>query len=96
MMRSTKYQYILCKWVACLQSLFLFTICMWLVLQEHFDLRHVHSKQKKQLQEATTELAHSTRRADQYEQEVKMLRARIEELKDDLIAAENEVGVNGW
>lgn len=54
-------------------------------------MRVSYSKQKKQLQETSTELSHSTRRADQYEQEVKKLRARIEELKDDLISAENEV-----
>jgi len=48
-------------------------------------------KQKKQLQEASTELSHSNRRAEQYEQEVKRLRSRIEEVKDDLITAENEV-----
>lgn len=56
-------------------------------------MRQAYSKQKKQLQESSTELAHSSRRAEQYEQEVKKLRARIEELKDDLIAAENEVRV---
>ena len=55
------------------------------------ELRQVYSKHKKQLSESNTELAHSTRRAEQYEQEVKKLRSRIEELKDDLITAENEV-----
>lgn len=57
------------------------------------DLRQTYSKQKKQLLESNTELAHSSRRAEQYEQEVKKLRSRIEELKDDLITAENEVSV---
>lgn len=60
-------------------------------LQEFGELRLQHSKTKKQLQDSTTELAHARRRSEQYELEVKKLRSRIEELKDDLIAAENEV-----
>ena len=37
------------------------------------------------------ELLHCSRRAEQYESEVKRLRARVEELKKDLAAAEDEV-----
>lgn len=54
-------------------------------------MKHQQSKSKKQLQEAVTELNHSKRRSEQYEIEVRKLRTRIEELKDDLIRAENEV-----
>ncbi|XP_033755011.1 coiled-coil domain-containing protein 102A-like isoform X2 [Pecten maximus] len=55
------------------------------------DLRHIHGKLKKTLQEKLTELDHTKRRGEQYEIEVKKLRGRIEELKKDLANAEDEV-----
>ncbi|KAL3859176.1 hypothetical protein ACJMK2_009408 [Sinanodonta woodiana] len=59
--------------------------------KELADLHHAHSKLKKALQERVTELEHTKRRAEQYEVEVKKLRSRIEELRRDLTAAEDEV-----
>ncbi|XP_060074983.1 coiled-coil domain-containing protein 102A-like [Ylistrum balloti] len=59
--------------------------------KELSDLRHIHSKLKKTLQEKLTELDHTKRRGEQYEVEVKKLRGRIEELKKDLANAEDEV-----
>ena len=59
--------------------------------QELSDLRHVHNRLKKTLQERTAELEHARSRAEQYELEVKKLRSRIEELKRDLTVAEDEV-----
>lgn len=56
-------------------------------------MRHTQNKLRKTLGERTTELEHSRRRADQYETEVKKLRGRVEELKRDLAAAEDEVGL---
>lgn len=43
------------------------------------------------LQDKMTELSHTTRRAEQYEAEVKRLRNRVEELKRDLAVAEDEL-----
>lgn len=43
------------------------------------------------LAEANTELGHAVRRAEQYETEVKRLRARVEELKQELTKAEDEI-----
>lgn len=43
------------------------------------------------VQDKITELAHAVRRAEQYEQEVKKLRSRVEELKRDLAVAEDEL-----
>lgn len=43
------------------------------------------------LAETNTELGHAVRRAEQYETEVKRLRARVEELKHDLAGAEDEL-----
>lgn len=60
--------------------------------QELADLRHVHSKVKKQLYEKTAELAHTNRRVETHEAEVKKLRLRVEELKKELGQAEDEVG----
>lgn len=48
-------------------------------------------KLKKTFQEKQTDLDHARRRAEQYEMEVKKLRARVEELKKDLANAEDEV-----
>ncbi|XP_064640014.1 coiled-coil domain-containing protein 102A-like isoform X2 [Lineus longissimus] len=59
--------------------------------KELSDLKHSHSKLKKIHQEKSTELDHAKRRAEQYELEVKKLRARIEDLKRDLATAEDEV-----
>ena len=41
-----------------------------LYFQEIADIRHSHSKLKKMLAEANTELGHAVRRAEQYETEV--------------------------
>ncbi|XP_064610636.1 coiled-coil domain-containing protein 102A-like [Liolophura sinensis] len=54
------------------------------------ELRHAHSKLRKTLQEKSTELEHTRRRAEQYELEVKKLRGRVEELKRELSTAEDE------
>ncbi|XP_064466959.1 coiled-coil domain-containing protein 102A-like isoform X2 [Ornithodoros turicata] len=59
--------------------------------KELCDLKHAHCKLKKVLQEKSTELLHELRRSEQYEVEVKKLRGRIEELKRELAAAEDEV-----
>lgn len=61
------------------------------VKQEISDLKHSHSKLKKVVQDKMTELAHAMRRAEQYETEVKRLRSRVEELKRELAAAEDEI-----
>ncbi|XP_041916705.1 coiled-coil domain-containing protein 102A [Alosa sapidissima] len=55
------------------------------------DLRHIHTKLKKQYQEKMAELAHANRRVDQHETEVKKLRLRVEELKKELGQAEDEL-----
>uniref|UniRef100_UPI0037E76BD6 coiled-coil domain-containing protein 102A n=1 Tax=Semicossyphus pulcher TaxID=241346 RepID=UPI0037E76BD6 len=59
--------------------------------KELADLRHIHSKLKKQLQEKTAELAHANRRVEGHEAEVKKLRLRVEELKKELGQAEDEL-----
>lgn len=46
---------------------------------------------KQSLAEKTTELSHAMRRSEQYEAEVKRVRTRVEQLKKDLAAAEDEV-----
>ncbi|XP_076375296.1 coiled-coil domain-containing protein 102B isoform X2 [Megalopta genalis] len=46
---------------------------------------------KKSLEEKTTELSHAMRRSEQYEAEVKRVRARVEELKKELAIAQDEV-----
>lgn len=43
------------------------------------------------VQDKITEMAHTVRRAEQYETEVKKLRNRVEELKRDLAVAEDEL-----
>lgn len=60
-------------------------------LQELSELKHAHAKLKKVLADKSVELQHTTRRADQYESEVKRLRGRVEELKKELAASEDEV-----
>lgn len=57
------------------------------------ELKQAHSKLKRVLQEKTVELSHALRRAESFEQEVKKLRARIEELKSQLDSAQDEVRV---
>ncbi|XP_039358941.1 coiled-coil domain-containing protein 102A isoform X4 [Mauremys reevesii] len=59
--------------------------------KELADLKHIHSKLKKQYQEKTAELAHANRRVEQHEAEVKKLRLRVEELKKELAQAEDEM-----
>uniref|UniRef100_A0A3Q3ERB9 Coiled-coil domain-containing protein 102A n=1 Tax=Labrus bergylta TaxID=56723 RepID=A0A3Q3ERB9_9LABR len=59
--------------------------------KELADLRHIHSKLKKQLQEKTAELSHANRRVESHEAEVKKLRLRVEELKKELGQAEDEL-----
>ncbi|XP_069510263.1 coiled-coil domain-containing protein 102A [Ambystoma mexicanum] len=59
--------------------------------KELADLRHIHSKVKKQYQEKMAELAHANRRVEQHEGEVKKLRLRVEELKKELGQAEDEL-----
>ncbi|KAG6927046.1 coiled-coil domain containing 102A [Chelydra serpentina] len=59
--------------------------------KELADLKHIHSKLKKQYQEKTAELAHANRRVEQHEGEVKKLRLRVEELKKELAQAEDEL-----
>lgn len=61
------------------------------VLQELSDLRHSHSKLKKQHHEKMAELGHTNRRVEQLEVEVKKLRLRVEELKKELGQAEDQV-----
>ncbi|TFK00278.1 tomoregulin-1 [Platysternon megacephalum] len=59
--------------------------------KELADLKHIHSKLKKQYQEKMAELAHANRRVEQHEAEVKKLRLRVEELKKELAQAEDEL-----
>lgn len=66
-----------------------------LLLQELADLKHIHTKLKKQYQEKMAELAHANRRVEQHEGEVKKLRLRVEELKKELAQAEDEVSPCG-
>ncbi|XP_065162132.1 coiled-coil domain-containing protein 102A-like isoform X2 [Atheta coriaria] len=61
--------------------------------KEIVEYKHAQSKLKKLLQERITENAHAARRAEQYETDVKKLRARVEELKRDLALAEDEIDV---
>ncbi|KAB0796948.1 hypothetical protein PPYR_11009 [Photinus pyralis] len=59
--------------------------------KEISELKHSQNKLKKMVQDKITELAHTVRRAEQYETEVKKLRNRVEELKRDLAVAEDEL-----
>lgn len=61
------------------------------LFQEVVDLKHSYSKIKKMLAEKTTELSHALRRSEQYETEVKRVRARVEELKKELASAQDEL-----
>ncbi|KAG8231711.1 hypothetical protein J437_LFUL018955, partial [Ladona fulva] len=55
------------------------------------ELKIAHSKLKAVVRERSTEAAHGARRAEQYEAEVKRLRVRVDELRKELAAAEEEV-----
>ncbi|KAH0535707.1 coiled-coil domain-containing protein 102A [Cotesia glomerata] len=59
--------------------------------QDLLDMKHANAKLKKALNEKTTELTHALRRSEQYETEVKRVRSRVEELKRELAAAQDEV-----
>lgn len=59
--------------------------------KEFVELKHAHSKLKKLFGEKSTELSHAVRRSEQYEAEVKRVRARVEELKKELSTAQDEV-----
>ena len=59
--------------------------------REAQDLKNTQAKLKKLLAEKTTELSHAMRRSEQYEAEVKRIRARVEELKKELSLAQDEV-----
>ncbi|XP_008556179.1 coiled-coil domain-containing protein 102A [Microplitis demolitor] len=59
--------------------------------QDLLDMKHLNAKLKKALNEKTTELTHALRRSEQYETEVKRVRARVEELKKELACAQDEV-----
>ncbi|XP_012340953.1 coiled-coil domain-containing protein 102A isoform X2 [Apis florea] len=59
-------------------------------LQQEFLVRNV-TILKKSLEQKTTELSHAMRRSEQYEAEVKRVRARVEELKKELAAVQDEV-----
>ncbi|KAM4643336.1 LOW QUALITY PROTEIN: coiled-coil domain-containing protein 102A-like [Amazona ochrocephala] len=54
------------------------------------DLKHVHSKLKKQYQEKMAELAHANRCVEQHKDEVKKLRLRVE-IKKKLDQAEDKL-----
>lgn len=54
-------------------------------------MKHSQAKVKKMLAEKTTELTHAMRRSEQYEAEVKRVRARVDELKKELALVQDEV-----
>lgn len=55
------------------------------------EVKQYQAALKQSLAEKTTELSHAMRRSEQYETEVKRIRARVEELKKELAAAQDEV-----
>ncbi|XP_029160572.1 coiled-coil domain-containing protein 102A [Nylanderia fulva] len=55
------------------------------------EVKQYQAALKQSLAEKTTELSHAMRRSEQYEVEVKRVRARVEELKKELAAAQDEV-----
>lgn len=59
--------------------------------KELVDLKHSSAKLKKLLADKTTELSHASRRSEQYEAEVKRIRARVDELKKELANAQDEL-----
>lgn len=54
------------------------------------NLKHILSKQKKICVDHSAETAHLVRRGEQYENEVKRLRSRVEELKRELATTEED------
>ncbi|XP_012228202.1 coiled-coil domain-containing protein 102A [Linepithema humile] len=55
------------------------------------EVKQYQAALKQSLAEKTTELSHAIRRSEQYEAEVKRVRARVDELKKELAAAQDEV-----
>ncbi|XP_012538699.1 coiled-coil domain-containing protein 102A isoform X2 [Monomorium pharaonis] len=55
------------------------------------EVKQYQATLKQSLAEKTTELSHAIRRSEQYEAEVKRVRARVEELKKELAIAQDEV-----
>lgn len=55
------------------------------------EVKQYQAALKQSLAEKTTELSHAMRRSEQYEAEVKRVRTRVEELKKELAAAQDEV-----
>lgn len=55
------------------------------------EVKQYQAALKQSLAEKTTELSHAMRRSEQYEVEVKRVRGRVEELKKELAAAQDEV-----
>lgn len=60
-------------------------------MQVLLEVKQYQAALKQSLAEKITELSHATRRSEQYEAEVKRVRARVEELKKELAAAQDEV-----
>lgn len=60
-------------------------------MQVLLEVKQYQAALKQSLAEKTTELSHAMRRSEQYEAEVKRVRARVEELKKELAAAQDEV-----
>ncbi|XP_011862247.1 PREDICTED: coiled-coil domain-containing protein 102A isoform X2 [Vollenhovia emeryi] len=54
------------------------------------EVKQYQAALKQSLAEKSTELSHATRRSEQYEAEVKRVRARVEELKKELATAQDE------
>lgn len=57
------------------------------------NLHHDLSRQKKMFVDQNAELAHLSRRGEQYESEVKRLRIRVEELKRELATTEEDFDI---
>lgn len=78
-----------------------FFICLTIIIyllsfflfKELANFRHAISKQKKMYDDQSAELAHLTRRCEQYEGEVKRLRSRVEELKRELTTTEEDYDI---
>jgi coiled-coil domain-containing protein 102A len=60
-------------------------------LQVLLEVKQYQTILKQSLAEKVTELSHALRRSEQYEAEVKRVRARVDELKKELTAAQDEV-----
>ena len=68
-------------------------IVLFHILQEISELRHSQNKLKKAYSEKCQEMEHARSRTEQYELEVKRLRTRVDELKQDLASGEDEVQI---